>query len=644
MRRQPLKPILASLLLVQLLLAGAVQGQRNQTTPLTPTNILLTTGEIKINTLCDQMQQLVVTILDDKLAHLDRQAVVKLYDRKRQTVTWATTSDQAEAAFCNIESGGDFDLEASAVGYFTEYREWHATNLLPERSLKIVLRPDPTAIELNAADDDIPPHARKDAKRAVAALKSGNFKEAQKRLQKLSIIAPGSVHINFLLGFLFVQLKDFEKAEPYLSQAVSLAPRRVQAMTLLGRVQLERKEYGDARKTLERAVNADPTSWMAHNLLADTLVRLKDYKTARKQAESAINEGGISASAAQLVLGQALANLGQDTDAIHALNTFVKSNPGNSAIPAVQAFIAKIENRHTNGTADLETGPDLALAATVPALPESAWGPPGVDDAKPAVAPEVSCPSQQVIEGAGERVKQFAENIAKFAAVEDLTHEQLDKFGRPISKEDRKFNYVAAITQERSGFLKTSEYRDLRYGLTDLPDHIVTTGFMALALIFHPDQRDGFDMTCEGLGDWHGQPAWLVHFRERDDRPNRFAEYVVDNQKYPVKLKGRAWITADNLQIVRIESDLVKPLPQLSVEHQIAEYGPVEFKEQSVQLWLPQAVDIYLELNRHYYYRRHSFDHFMLFSVNSIDKPKIFNPPDPVPKDISPDASAPTPN
>jgi hypothetical protein len=111
-----------------------------------------------------------------------------------------------------------------------------------------------------------------------------------------------------------------------------------------------------------------------------------------------------------------------------------------------------------------------------------------------------------------------------------------------------------------------------------------------------------------------------VHFRQRDDKPNRFAEYNVGSQHYPMGMKGRAWITTDNLQIVHIDAELVKPLPQLAVQHQIAEYGPVHFQKRNMDLWLPQNVDTYLELNRHYYYRRHSYDHYQLFSVDSIDK------------------------
>jgi len=627
-----------------LLFTGAAAGQRPGGPG--PGNIELRVNDVDINPFCDELHRLIVTVMGEDNTHLDRQAIVKLHDKKRDITTWESTSNEAKVTFCNIDFG-DYDLEASAVGYLTAKKDWHLAGTVQERQFKMVLSRDPMSVDLETNGDDTPPRARKEVKRIISALKSANFKDAQKRLEKLSKAAPSSSEINFLYGYLYVQRKEFEKAESYLQSAASLNPRRVQPMVLLGRVQLQRQEYEAARKTLERAVQADRNNWMAHNLLGDAYLKNKEYDKAREQAQIAIDQGRRSASVAQLVLGQALASLGRDEEGLKALNTFVETNPDNPVTPQVKTLIGDIEKRDAGlaGSADSLNG-DLALAASVPSLPESAWGPPGVDDVKPAVVAGVTCPAQQVIEGAGDRVKQLADNIMKFAAVEDMLHEQLDKFGRPITKTTRKFNYVASISDDPPGFLQTDEYRDLRYGLTDLPDHIVTTGFVTLALILHPSMRDSFDLACEGLGEWQSQTAWLVHFQQRDDKPNHFAEYVVGTQRYPVKLKGRAWITADNLQIVRIESDLATPLPQLSVEHQIADYGPVEFKQQNVRLWLPQAVDIYLELNRHYYYRRHSFDHFMLFSVNSVDKTKMFKSPEESPaiKNTFPEASAPTPN
>jgi hypothetical protein len=168
------------------------------------------------------------------------------------------------------------------------------------------------------------------------------------------------------------------------------------------------------------------------------------------------------------------------------------------------------------------------------------------------------------------------------------------------------------------------EYRADKLTLTGYPDQIASTGFAALALVFHPDMRDNFDMSCEGLGDWHGQATWLVHFRQRDDRPNRMHSYKVGNQMHPVPLKGRAWITADKFQIVRMEAEMVNPMPEIQLlsEHQAVEYGPVPFLKKNTSLWLPKSAELYFDFRKHRYYRRHSFDHYMLYSVDTEEKRK----------------------
>lgn len=388
-------------------------------------------------------------------------------------------------------------------------------------------------------------------------------------------------------------------------------------------MQLQREQYADARKTLERAVEADSGYWMAHDLLADAYLREKEFDKAREQAQIAIEQGKGAATAAQLTLGQALADIGKNEEALQPLRTFVQNNPNNPVTPQVKSLIAEIEKRAAGGgtSGEVQPGVDLALAVAVPSLPPSAWGPPGVDDVKPPVAVGVSCPYDQVIEMSGERVKQLVDSISQFAATEDLMHEQLDPTGKALTKVDRKFDYSAAITEALPGQLRVDEYRNAHYGIADLPDRIVSTGFMSLALIFHPDMRGNFQMYCEGLGEWHGQATWLIHFRQREDKPNRLSDLEVGSEYYPLNLKGRAWIAANSFQIVRVEAELMNRVPMLAVQHQIAEYGPVHFQKMNIDLWLPRSVDLYFELNRHRYYRRHSFDHYMLFAVNSEEKP-----------------------
>jgi hypothetical protein len=47
------------------------------------------------------------------------------------------------------------------------------------------------------------------------------------------------------------------------------------------------------------------------------------------------------------------------------------------------------------------------------------------------------------------------------------------------------------------------------------------------------------------------------------------------------------------------------------------------FPRKNVELWLPKSAEIYIDFRRHRYYRRHSFDHYMLFATDSADKPDL---------------------
>jgi tetratricopeptide (TPR) repeat protein len=560
---------------------------------------------------------------------LDRQSVIKITNQTTQSVGWQTTSDRSEASVS--VPFGHYDVEVSAVGYLTAHKDLQVITALNTICLEIVLHRDPAAVNLDV-DAGMPTKARKETKRGVSALKSGNLKQAQRWLDAAYQLAPTNPDLNFLMGYLSYQEKDFEHAQTYLGTATNLNPRDVQSLTLLGRLGLQREDYVAASSVLEKAVAADSEYWMAHDLLAGAYLKQKKYDQARQQAELAIDKGKGGAGSARLVLGQALVNLGQKEKGIEALKSYLKDSPKSPTAPQVTNLVAELERPEAlGGPAKGTSVASVPLAGVDPlfASPEMSftmkpWQPPGIDETKLSMAAGVACPFDNVIEMSGNRVKDLVNDVSRIAAIEHLLHEQVDEIGNPISKETRDFNYVSAISEDKPGFLAVDEYRAEHLGLSDFPDQISSSGFAALALVFHPDMRDNFEMKCEGLGDWHGQSVWLVHFRQRDDRPARIHDYKVGAETYAVKLKGRAWITTDKFQIVRIESELVNPMKpiQLLSEHQIVEYGPVPFQRKNMELWLPKTAEIYFDFRHHRYYRRHSFDHYMLFAVDADEKRK----------------------
>jgi tetratricopeptide (TPR) repeat protein len=564
--------------------------------------------------------------------HLDRQAVLKIVNVNNHASVVAVSDESSRGVFLDILPG-NYELEVSALGFISEHREMKIIDSHRAIETDVILKRDPSAVNLDVAASVLPPKARKQTKHAVSSLKSGNLAGAQKDLDQAYKLAPSSPDLNFLLGYLYFARNDFEKAGAFLSTASTLNPNNGQAWTLLGRTHLQRKDYPAARSALEQAILTDVNNWLPHDLLADAYLHEKDYSKARDEANVAISEGKNVASPAQLVLGQALLGLGRDDEGIQALHSFLEQSPKSPLTDQVRSLISEIDDHKSNGSIGENSGAasvsiasavDSLAALDAPILPIKPWAPPGVDDVKPPVASGIDCPATQVTEESGKRMQELVSDLSRFAAVEDLFHQPLDAYGMPIRTEKRKYDYVAAIAEKGSGLVSIDEFRSAKLTLSDYPDQISTTGFVTLALVFHPSMRDDFAMTCEGLTDWHGQAVWLVHFKQRKDRPNRMHSYKVGEQVYSVDLKGRAWITADKFQIVRIEADLVRPMPEIRLvsEHQTVEYGPVPFANKKTVLWLPKTAEIYLDFRKHRYYRRHSFDHFMLFSVEADEKPK----------------------
>ena len=300
---------------------------------------------------------------------LDRQSVVKATNQSSHAVNWQTTDGRSEVAM--ELPFGKYEIEVSAVGYLSEKKELQIAGAYNTIPIEVILRRDPAAADLNISDAAMPSKARKETKHGLSALKSGNFKDAKKKLDAAYKLAPSNPDLNYLLGYLSYQQKDLVQARSYLGTAANLNSHHVQALTLLGRVGLLQEDYPAATAALERAVDADSEYWVAHNLLADAYLEQKKYEGARQQAELAIAKGKGDATTANLALGQALVNLGKKEEGIQALKAFVQDSPKNPTVPQVRDLIASLERLSTTPVRAAETagGNTTPLPGIDPCLP-----------------------------------------------------------------------------------------------------------------------------------------------------------------------------------------------------------------------------------------------------------------------------------
>ena len=380
------------------------------------------------------------------------------------------------------------------------------------------------------------------------------------------------------------------------------------------------------------ANGAPSSSWRTHAIVAEAFLRRGSTEQAIKEAQRALELGQEPAAAVQPLLARALAEHGDRELAASVLQTYLKSYPSDVAahiqLESLQTSQLTVGNDPAPTAANEIVVPDLIANVSAVPLPSN-WLPPDVDERVPPVESDTACALDDVLQKAGQRVQEFVTNVDRFTATESLKHESINKWGFAAPPETRKFDYVVSVEEIRPGYLGVEEYRNRHGSGDDFPDGVATIGLPALVLIFHPYNAGSFEMTCEGLARWNGSLGWQVHFRQRSDKPNTIRSYRIGNgPSYPVALRGRAWIAADSYQILRLETDLIAPVPEirLATDRAIIEYGPVHFREGQVDMWLPQSAELYYDWKGRRSHRRHSFSNYLLFSVGDkqrISAPKI---------------------
>jgi tetratricopeptide (TPR) repeat protein len=555
---------------------------------------------------------------------LKQQAIVRLTSQSTGQVFFQTTRD-SETKFTNLPVA-KYLLEVGAAGYLGVHQDVEVPDVEHDVNETFTLTRDPAAVDFSLKDrTPIPSKARKQAEKGIQALEFSNFQEARKHLEAANHDYPSSSSINLLLGYVALQQKDQDRELAYLTTATKLDPGNVQAQNLLGELYYDRGDYARAAQAEEIVVASSAESLRARKVLANSYLKLREFEKARENAQWLVDHGGREAASACLVVGEALAGLQKYDAAIQNLRAYLDSEPASPAAAKIRDLINQLEIQTSQGSAsgkaNLGVG-EPGLTGDDEATSGSAGMPTDIDAQKPTVAAGVPCPAN-ILEATANPSKQLVDSISQFSAIEHMVHESLTPQGVPRNRETRQFNYVVSINQPAQGPLKVQEYLDA--GELDLPDKIKSNGLAVLAIAFHPMFRDDFAMQCEGLGDWHGQASWMVHFRQLDNKPSRLRGYVVNGTTYPVRLKGRAWIRTDNLQIIHLETDLVQPIPeiQLMTEHTNVSYGPVQFKRGGTDLWLPMNADLYVHFAKRRFHRSESFDHFMLFATDAVEKPKL---------------------
>jgi len=595
-----------------------------------------------------------IAVRDSHGNPLDETAVVHLYsermrfDEVEQSVglrTARTLFDQVAesqgikpAHFMSVVLG-QYKLEVTCPGYRKASEEYSWMARRENEPLYIYLLPEsaPAATPTHARTAVLSQQLRGSMDRGLAALRQSKYESARKIFAKVEQKAPNNTDAPYFMGVAEYKMQHLDAAREDYQHALTLDPNNEQALLSLGELDRQSGKPAEAVVSLEKAVSLGRAGWKANFELASVYYELKRYGDAEVEVAAAIRHAKGASAGPVFLLGQIQFAEGKRAVAKRTWQSILQSFPKDPLVEQVNKALELVANAGPEG--DLSSVPTPPTPAREPAMDLDAfvdipWAPPDTDDAVYALAPGVDCKAETILDRATQRMNSGLADFEKFAATEHIEHQSVDRYGLPGSMKSHDSPYVVFVNPlgKTSYFLE--EYREQGSMPTGFTDEVVSTGLITLGVsVLQPFYRDRFSFSCEGLANVRGQAAWQVRFEEkRDAKGPGIRTWETQKATYQIPVKGRVWLANATYAVLRVETDLRDPIAglELTKDHILVEYGPVDFTGGDVHLWLPWSADMYMELHGKRYHHKHFLSNYMLFGVDTTHKvsaPKAPAPP-----------------
>lgn len=147
----------------------------------------------------------------------------------------------------------------------------------------------------------------------------------------------------------------------------------------------------------------------------------------------------------------------------------------------------------------------------------------------------------------------------------------------------------------------------------------LSQGYASLWVRFFPSNRSESDFRYLGEQKMEGRNTFVVAFAQKPRFVRMPGLVVLQGKSLPAYDQGVAWIDASNFTIVRLRSDLLEPIYDLSLTQLTAE---VEFANTqaagfAAPLWLPREVEVTSVVSGKTFEDRHHYSNYRSFQVHS---------------------------
>jgi hypothetical protein len=144
-------------------------------------------------------------------------------------------------------------------------------------------------------------------------------------------------------------------------------------------------------------------------------------------------------------------------------------------------------------------------------------------------------------------------------------------------------------------------------------------GFAASWVHFYPLNRPRATFRYLGEQKMDGHRTLVLAFAQKPQSVVSPARFLYQGKTVPMFLQGVAWVNASDFRILRLRTDLLSPLPEVSLHRLTADiqFEPTRIEELSSLLSLPREVNVTSEVSGSTLREIHRYSEYRLFRARS---------------------------
>jgi hypothetical protein len=235
-------------------------------------------------------------------------------------------------------------------------------------------------------------------------------------------------------------------------------------------------------------------------------------------------------------------------------------------------------------------------------------------------------PDQQdlptILQKMGGRVDDFVRNIGDLIAHEDVTQERLGADGETKAKERFQDNYL--ILPHGFEWGASAEYRmddnGNRLGSIGLSNgYMVTSGHALSCMSFSSVAQPQSSFRFLGEEKIGSRDTYVLGFAQRPGEAT-FTTTITgpDGTNAGMLTQGILWVDKNSFQIIVLRSDLLAANKEIRLDQLTTEvtFGEVHLQEIPNPLWLPDEVDVSIEIGHQKFRNVHHYTDYRRYRVS----------------------------